>query len=341
VEKEDNLSERKDISNWFDQKFRIDRRSKVIPAQKKIPKKIQQKNPTVPFQTETFEDYQPELPVANQQNISPDLRYDVENELEGQDCSESIIVSARNSNNTYYEELLEKIVFNPEELNILKKTITDLSVGIIKPQQLKKLILKNYIRIFEEVSEFIPFYFEQELKKRSIDPNLSEEIREKDKFLEELGERINNIYLKLKKQAKDYSDKEEQLEFSERYKPFLDKIDEIDKDAAFAYKEERFSDYIQLKYLSSEKLIELIYYRVFNIIISDKNEIKINNAVKEIENRLNLKFRILKELNKWRKTRNLIVHEHLKVEKEQAKEAKIFFNDLSNKLKTTFQSCQI
>ena len=66
---------------------------------------------------------------------------------------------------------------------------------------------------------------------------------------------------------------------------------------------------------------------------------KINNAVKEIEKQLKVKFRILKELNMWRITRNMIVHEHIKVEKEQAEQAKLFFNELSSKLRTTFHNC--
>ncbi|MBA7666999.1 hypothetical protein ES703_75084 [subsurface metagenome] len=41
----------------------------------------------------------------------------------------------------------------------------------------------------------------------------------------------------------------------------------------------------------------------------------------------------------WRITRNMIVHEHIKVEKEQAEQAKLFFNELSSKLRTTFHNC--
>ncbi|MFX1337980.1 MAG: hypothetical protein ACFFDK_05185 [Promethearchaeota archaeon] len=138
-------------------------------------------------------------------SIDKEVNYDYEDDLENSNNSKSINSSAKNSGSIYYEELLEKIVFDPQELNVLKKTITDLSIGLIKPHQLKKLILKSYIRIFEEIGEFIPFYFEQELRKRAIHPKLSEEILEKDKLLEELGERINRIYLNLKEKVQGFS----------------------------------------------------------------------------------------------------------------------------------------
>jgi hypothetical protein len=203
LEKEDNNSRRKDISTWFDQKFRIDRRSREIPPQKKIVKKSESRTSVVEFKDQTFAASQPEIADTIQEKNSPEFNYDYENESETINSSESSEMTNENSGITYIEELLEKIVFDPKELNKLKKSISNLTSGIIKPHQIKKLILKSYIRIFEELVEFIPFYFEQELNKRTINSELEAEIKEKDKFLEELGERINNIYLKLNERVQN------------------------------------------------------------------------------------------------------------------------------------------
>lgn len=209
MEKEDNPSKRKNISTCFDHKFSIDQRSQVIPAQKKTSKITKLETPVIPIQNASFEVSHPKFPVAAQDNISLELKYDYEKYMEHPNNSELIERISRNSDITYFEELLEKIVFDPKELNQLKNSTRDLSIGIIKPHQLKKLILKSYIRIFEELIEFIPFYFEQELNKKSIISNLADENREKDKLLEELGERINNIYLNLKERVQAYSNLDE------------------------------------------------------------------------------------------------------------------------------------
>ena len=199
MEKEDNPSKSEDISTWFDQKYRIDRRSKVIPFHKQSTKITQQ-----------------ESPVVDQEVVSPEQFIDDEIDMDDHQSSKSIEPSLVDSGNTYLQELLEKILFDPKELNLLKKSINDLNNKIITANQLKKLILKSFIRIFEELVEFIPFYFTQELNKKSIkkvshelgliDSNLAEEIQEKDKLLEELGERINKIYLSLKEKVQGFSE---------------------------------------------------------------------------------------------------------------------------------------
>ena len=339
MEKEDNSSKRKNFSPWFDQKYSIDRRSQVLPAVKKTNKIFQQEALAIPFQDQVTEDARQESPVVAQEIVSPKLENDDDNYMEEISSSVSIAASSLDTDKTSFKETLEKILFNPTELNKLKKTIQDLNIGITKPSQLKKLILESYIRIFEELGEFIPSYLEYKLNYKSIDAHIGEEVQEKDKLLEELGERINNIYLKLKKKAEDHANNNENLEVKNHFKPLLEKINEIDEDAQLAYESERYKEYIRLKYLSLEKRIELLYYKVFNNFIPIRAKMKIFDNINEIETRLNVKFGMKNELKRWKKIRNLIVHDYNKVQKKQAQLSKLFFNKLSNKLNTAFYNC--
>lgn len=96
-------------------------------------------------------------------------------------------------------DVLERIIFNQHELKILKTEINKFFLGNITSKQLKKTVLTSYIRIFEDVDKFISFLIAQESKKLGIVYNSSQyEQEDKDKLLDELALRINNIYTKLK-----------------------------------------------------------------------------------------------------------------------------------------------
>jgi hypothetical protein len=103
---------------------------------------------------------------------------------------------------------LEKIIFDENDFNKLKQTINDLTLGLIEPKKLKEIIINSRFRLLEELLEFFPFYLKhdnfqhsvEEYAKESVNPDsrLIEELKEKDEFLQELGNRINNIFNKLK-----------------------------------------------------------------------------------------------------------------------------------------------
>ena len=143
MEKEDKSSKRKDISSWFDQKFSIDRRSQVIPAPKKTSKIAQQETPVIPFQNETFEEFQPENPVIAQEVVSPELKFEDENELEEKDRvkpemqidhilqgsnliippeTEQLNTTNANAPEVNIHDTLERIIFDERELTSLKTT---------------------------------------------------------------------------------------------------------------------------------------------------------------------------------------------------------------------------
>jgi hypothetical protein len=112
----------------------------------------------------------------------------------------------------------------------------------------------------------------------------------------------------------------------EKLPPFMATIYDINRDAHKAFKQGRYSDYIELKYRGAEIFYKSLYREIFNKEI--KEEDNLNDIIKEIEQKLNMNSGILRKLNKWRKVRNQIVHEHLKVNKRKADGAMHFFNKL-------------
>lgn len=102
---------------------------------------------------------------------------------------------------------LEKIIFDENDLNKLKQTINDLTLGLIEPKKLKEIIINSRFRLLEELLEFFPFYLKHDNFQHSVeeftnesdlDPCLNEELKEKDELLQELGNRIDKIFNKLK-----------------------------------------------------------------------------------------------------------------------------------------------
>ena len=109
----------------------------------------------------------------------------------------------------YLNEMLEKLVFEEEDLKNLKFSIEHVVKGHMTTKQLREQIIESRSKIIERIIEYIPFYIKQWAignsineftSSPSIDSNseLEEKSNEKDKFLEEIGIRINKIHEKLK-----------------------------------------------------------------------------------------------------------------------------------------------
>lgn len=103
--------------------------------------------------------------------------------------------------------MIEQILLNENELKSLKLLINDLTVGKIDSKQLKIAIIKSRATALKRIFDIFPFYHkrivnQQEIDKftgnNNIDPGIIQELKEKDRFLEEVGIRINKIVQTLK-----------------------------------------------------------------------------------------------------------------------------------------------
>lgn len=109
---------------------------------------------------------------------------------------------------------------------------------------------------------------------------------------------------------------------------YMSKVFEINRDAQKAFDDGRYSDYIMLRYKGAEIFYNSFYKELFNKEIKDDEMPYLTEIIKEIDHNFKINSGILKELNDWRIIRNKIVHEHLKVDRKKAEEAKQFFNNL-------------
>ncbi|MHA2007543.1 MAG: hypothetical protein ACXABO_19425 [Promethearchaeota archaeon] len=108
------------------------------------------------------------------------------------------------STQQYLSEVIEKIIFDENELNSLKLLIRDLSLGKTEPIKLRKAILNSRVLMMERIVNLFPFYQRQVsnivernegLNSQTIQ-NLENELEERTKFLEEVGNRVHNIISK-------------------------------------------------------------------------------------------------------------------------------------------------
>ncbi len=104
-------------------------------------------------------------------------------------------------------EMVEQILLNEKELESLKVLINQLSAGKIESRQLKIAIIKSRANALKLILGIFPFFHKriinlQEIEKftveNKISPEIIQELEEKNKFLEEIGIRINRIVSNLK-----------------------------------------------------------------------------------------------------------------------------------------------
>ncbi len=101
-----------------------------------------------------------------------------------------------------FEHVLEKIIFDEDELNELKIVVGEFTKGNVQPIQLKKKILLCRSRILEDLKEFVLFYInskKQGKELETVDFKLSKELEERNEFLEIVANRVNQLVAKLKK----------------------------------------------------------------------------------------------------------------------------------------------
>ena len=116
--------------------------------------------------------------------------------------------------NEDYEQVVEKIVFDEEELEELKIAIRNFIEGKIQAKQLKQKLLLCRGRMVKDISNFLSFCMERirdnsqtQVHQKIIDLNqpdiindkLRKEIKERNELLEFVAEKINGIGLEGKK----------------------------------------------------------------------------------------------------------------------------------------------
>ncbi len=202
-----------------------------------------------------------------------------------------------------------------------------------------KQFIKGKMHFFDNKQEFvhatrlgIDYKEEYDAFKQSGYQNYNDYLEAKEGDFEDRTDyyKAKELGLKTYKEYLDFLNK--------GFKDYLDKIKEIDSDAKKAYREGRREDYVRLKYLSSEKRGEVLYYKIFDREISQKNELNLTQIISAIEEKLNVKLSFNDALNNWRIKRNDIVHEHLKIDKNTVEEAMNFFKDYDTKLDELFSS---
>ena len=101
-----------------------------------------------------------------------------------------------------FEQVLEKIIFDENELTELKIVVGEFAKGKVQPRQLKKEILICRSRILEDLKEFMLFYInskKQEKERETVDFKLRQKLEERNKLLEIVANRVNQLEAKLKK----------------------------------------------------------------------------------------------------------------------------------------------
>ena len=115
-----------------------------------------------------------------------------------------------------FEGVIEKIVFDEDELGELKIAIRNFSKGTITPKQLKQNLLQYRGRIVKDISNFLIYCLERPGNKdqttisgniiSSNQPDLAnaqlrQEIAERNDLLEVVAKKINSIILKTKRKS--------------------------------------------------------------------------------------------------------------------------------------------
>jgi hypothetical protein len=111
----------------------------------------------------------------------------------------------------YIEQIVEKIIFDENELERLKIAIKNSTEGKTSARELKQLILQCRGRMLEDIAAFIFFIKKAQIKHKvnlennrnqpilstDVESQLREEISEKNELLEIVAQRINRLVYKL------------------------------------------------------------------------------------------------------------------------------------------------
>lgn len=111
----------------------------------------------------------------------------------------------------HIEQLIEKIIFDENELERLKIAIKNFTEGKTNARELKLLILQCRGRILEDITAYIFFVEKAQIKNKlnsennqnqlilstDVESQLREEISKKNELLETVAQRVNHLVSKL------------------------------------------------------------------------------------------------------------------------------------------------
>ena len=124
---------------------------------------------------------------------------------------------AKSQENEDFEQVVEKIVFDEEELDELKIMIRNFTEGKIQAKQLKQKLLQSRGRMVKDISNFLSFCVDhvrnssqnQDLRNYThsnqsvlVNNQLRQEILEKEELLEAVAKNVSNFVLKFKESNK-------------------------------------------------------------------------------------------------------------------------------------------
>ncbi len=99
----------------------------------------------------------------------------------------------------------------------------------------------------------------------------------------------------------------------------------------------RLNESFLIKYVSIEKMVKLIYFKLFGKKLKFNNENKIDDIICQIEDEREKNIVDHNRFRYWKNIRNRVSHENFKLNNEQAEKGKDFFNEFSNNLKETIK----
>lgn len=103
-------------------------------------------------------------------------------------------------------EMVEKIVFDPKELEELKTLITAVSIQEIPARKLKERIIEIRGSMMNRILKLFPFYNKSLANQKEIDhfgngnSKVRKELEEKNSILEQVGNRLQELELRLQKE---------------------------------------------------------------------------------------------------------------------------------------------
>ena len=106
-----------------------------------------------------------------------------------------------------FEQVVEKIIFNEDELEKLKIAIKNFTEGKTSAKELKQLLLQCRGRMMEDITDFTFLFTERRIKDQlqtgksiqqpslpnEVESQLREEIKEKNELLEVVAKRVNKL----------------------------------------------------------------------------------------------------------------------------------------------------
>ena len=106
-------------------------------------------------------------------------------------------------------EMVEKILFKPEELDDLKKLITSVSEAKIPARVLRNKIINARKNMLNRILELFPYYNKSLANKKEIDnfgnggSDDKKELEEKNDLLEQIGDKLHELEMRLQKEFVD------------------------------------------------------------------------------------------------------------------------------------------